>query len=189
MSREQWMPVVGYEGSYEVSDQGRVRSVERVDTSGRRRRSVVLKGRLREDGHLDVNLSVGGRAQNYKIHRLVMRSFGGPCPAGQEVLHADGDGTNNRRANLRYGTRAENNLDAVAHGTHAMTRRQLCPLGHRLKEPNLVPSKLARGHRNCLSCGRGRAAARHAGHPFTAADAEPYYLALMGNHNIKELAA
>jgi len=54
------------------------------------------------------------------VHRLVMEAFVGPCPEGQEVLHDDNDTANNRRTNLRYGTRVENTADKFRHGTFVL---------------------------------------------------------------------
>jgi hypothetical protein len=182
MTTEEWRPVVGFEGYYEVSDQGRVRSVPRVVRCAngvhRRLPGVILAPRPRADGHLDASLCRGSLAVNHKVHQLVMAAFVGPRPAGLEVLHGNGDPTDNRRANLRYGTRSANALDAVAHGTHHWAAKTACPHGHPLAEPNLVPSKLARGYRNCLACSRERASARHHNRPFSPTFADARLAAL-----------
>lgn len=65
-------------------------------------------------GHLRVEL---GRKVYRFVHRLVLEAFRGPCPEGEECLHADGDPTNNRLDNLKWGTRKENGEDMVRHGT------------------------------------------------------------------------
>ena len=51
------------------------------------------------------------------VHRIVMAAFVGPRPPGKEVRHLNGDGSDNRISNLRYGTHAENMRDMEAHGT------------------------------------------------------------------------
>lgn len=68
-------------------------------------------------GRLVVNLNRDGKRRQFKVHRLVLLAFVGPCPHGHEVAHRDGDQANNRRSNLRYATPVENNGDKLSHGT------------------------------------------------------------------------
>ncbi len=115
---EVWKDVPGFAGKYQVSDLGRVRSVTRPITHiGRWGRPftrvingrVLRPGRYDEAGHVSVVL---GRGENGRpVHQLVLLAFKGPCPAGLEVLHTDGDPSNNRLENLRYDTRRNNILD------------------------------------------------------------------------------
>lgn len=124
---ERWLPVLGFEGLYEVSDLGRVRAVERtlcyerICPSGRvvqvRRHypAVLLKPGTVKSGH---KLVVLGRGNPRLVHRLVLDAFVGPRPPGKEALHGDGDPANNRLTNLRWGTRSENMRDAIRHGTY-----------------------------------------------------------------------
>lgn len=122
---EQWRPVVGHEGEYEVSDLGRVRSVDRViwRRFGRRgpyadmpvRKTlpgVLLKPQEDTAGYLCVN--IGGRPQ--RIQWLVAAAFIGPRPAGAMVLHGDDRKHNNQAQNLRYGWALENAADALRNG-------------------------------------------------------------------------
>jgi len=106
---EIWKDVPGYEGRYQVSDLGNVRSVDRyVDCGygGRRRyKGKALHPGARPSGHTTVAL---GKRNSASVHRLVMLAFVGPCPAGHEVLHDDHNPANNALTNLRYGTRSEN---------------------------------------------------------------------------------
>ena len=131
---EVWKSVVGHEGAYEVSDHGRVRScdriVEQLIARGPDRSRTVsrqMRGRLlrpvktKSGGYLRVSLSAGSTgAQTKKVHQLVCEAFIGPCPHDQMPLHNDGDPTNNRLSNLRYGTGRENVADAIAHGTFVL---------------------------------------------------------------------
>jgi hypothetical protein len=158
---EQWRPIPGYEGYYEVSDHGRVRSVERVvvrsDGRSCRYPGVVLQPFLRDDCHRTVTLARDGRRQTRWVYQLVMLAFVGPPPPGMEVCHWDGNGSNDVLSNLRYDTRSANIRDQVRHGTHNSgcgTNR--CKRGHLLVAPNLVPSELRRGVRSCLACNRAR---------------------------------
>lgn len=123
---EVWLPVVGRQGAYEVSDLGRVRSVDRSITTirgGARK----LQGRILRAtpvrGYPYVKM--GRRGANRAVHRIVLEAFIGPCPAGMECLHADGNRLNPRLSNLRWGTHAENMADMVAHGNSSFGAR--CP--------------------------------------------------------------
>lgn len=110
---EEWRPVVGFEGLYEVSDQGRVRSAPRPKTRG-----GLLRPGGHRSGHLHVVLSRAGRVCTRQVHRLVLEAFTGPCPEGQECRHLNGDPADNRHVNLCWGTRSENVQDMIRHGTH-----------------------------------------------------------------------
>jgi len=68
-------------------------------------------------GHLQVSLMKNKKRFNKATHRLVLETFVGPCPEGMECRHLDGNPSNNRLYNLCWGTRSENCLDAVKHGT------------------------------------------------------------------------
>ena len=171
---EEWRPVLGYEGLYEVSDAGRVRSLSREVRSGRGVR--VVEGRVLHPtpgalGRLSVSLS-NGRAVVRLVHHLVLEAFVGPRPDGAECCHGDGDASNNRLSNLRWDTHRANVLDAVAHGTHWNVSKSICKRGHPLEEPNLKPAQAAKGGRSCLVCSREYAHARSQGRPFDPARAD-----------------
>lgn len=114
---EEWRAVVGFEGSYEVSSLGRVRSLDRW--IGRRFYiGQVLKLKQRPDGYFLASL---GRSRIARVHVLVCESFNGARPAGKTlVAHWNGDPTDNRPANLRWATKSENQRDSVRHGTAVM---------------------------------------------------------------------
>lgn len=147
---EQWRPVVGYEGLYEVSDLGRVRSLPRYGTIGK----LLKPGTAKRGGYLYVNLCRDGRPLNRTIHVLVAEAFLGPRPEGFDVRHLDGNRLNCARANLAYGTRSENNLDAVRHGTHNKASKTCCPKGHPYDKAN---TRVYAGRRFCRTCDRERA--------------------------------
>ena len=158
---ETWKPVVGYEGYYEVSDHGRVRSVDRIskNKNGHLRR---LSGQTRKtwknkDGYPSVTLKVNGVQSNHYVHRLVLLAFVGQPPEGAEGCHNDGDRTNSHLENLRWDTRSENMYDMVRHGNHFQVSKSHCPHGHLLELPNLVAFAHRKGHRQCLACARGAA--------------------------------
>lgn len=108
-----WRDVPGYEGRYQVSDTGLVRSLDRVDSYGRRRKGQLLRPGPQKRGHLTVSL---GRHNSKQVHSLVLLAFEGPCPEGHEVLHKDHNPQNNNWNNLKYGTRSENLLMDYAAG-------------------------------------------------------------------------
>ena len=157
---EEWRPVVGWEDLYEVSDQGRVRSFDRTVhcKNGRTRRykGRLLKPRKDRDGHLKINLYKDGKPKTKFVHRMVLEAFVGSCPEGMECLHIDGNPANNCVDNLRWGTRGENMLDRVRHGSHHNASKTRCPQGHELKSENLVKSLEEKGWRECLACNRAR---------------------------------
>ena len=126
-SAERCLPVVDFEGLYEVSDLGRVRSLDRTATHETTCRwsgatltverfypGRVLRPGTRDSGHQVVIL---GRGNTRQVHALVLTAFVGPCPVGEECLHGYGDPANNRLGNLRWGTRLENVADTYRHGT------------------------------------------------------------------------
>lgn len=105
---ENWLPVVGYEGAYEVSDLGRVRSLNR--------RKVVMRPSV-SGGRPKVNLWLGNERSTHTVYRLVLNAFVGPCPDGMEACHYDGNALNSRLGNLRWDTRAGNIIDKRRHGS------------------------------------------------------------------------
>lgn len=113
---EQWKPVVGYEGFYEVSNLGRVRSTATRHPrwpSGR-----TMSPNRHPDGHLLVGLTRPGRKlRKEKVHRLVLEAFVGPCPQGMQACHNDGNPQNNCVENLRWDTPSRNQQDRRRHGT------------------------------------------------------------------------
>lgn len=173
---EQWRPVPGWEGYYEVSDLGRVASRERRTwhsgsqwghgfwrTVGAR----VLKSSIAR-GYERVVLQRDRTKQDEAVHRLVMLAFVGPCPDGMEVCHNDGDKRNNALRNLRYDTRSANHLDRTRHGKNHNALKTHCPQGHAYSPEN---TRMDGGSRKCKACRsrkaserkkRNRAAARKA---------------------------
>lgn len=177
-STERWLPVVGYEGLYEVSDLGNVRSLDGT-RAGRKFRGRVLKPRSRHAGHQAVDLSTPGRRWSVDVHRLVLSAFVGPCPEGMEGCHNDGDPTNNRLGNLRWDTHRANMQDRITHGRHNSTNKVACPRGHALVAPNLRVGAWRRGVRQCLSCHSERNAAERECRPFSEHRAHERYHARM----------
>jgi hypothetical protein len=114
---EVWKPVKGFEGMYEVSDQGRVRALpyEMRHWCGR---MIPKPGGLvtltkHTGGYRFVALRGG---KKHYVHRLVMAAFVGPAPHRNDVNHINGDKTDNRLCNLEYCNRLHNVRHAIATG-------------------------------------------------------------------------
>lgn len=148
---EEWKPIPGYEGSYEVSNQGRVRSLERIDSGGNHRRGKILSPRKNPyRGHLAVLLYKEDRRASQLVHRLVLEAFIGPCPEGMESCHWNDVSDDNRLVNLRWGTRSDNRKDSVRNGTHNNARKTHCAEGHEYTSENTYAHP--RGFRACRQC-------------------------------------
>lgn len=156
---EEWRQVVGYAGVYEVSNEGRVRSLDRMTGScfGRSRpvRGRILDGEITRAGYRRVKLSLDNIVDRRTVHSLVAEAFIGPRPEGLQVCHNDGDPLNNRSHNLRYDTASANVLDSVRHGTQAQARKTQCAQGHEFTPDNITWIKTASGRgRHCRTCRR-----------------------------------
>ena len=152
---EQWKPVYGYEGIYEVSDLGRVRSVDRIDFGGRKLKGAYLSHNVHgESNRHTVMLYRDGKRRRVQVHVLVLEAFVSPRPDGMLGLHWDDDRHNNRLSNLRWGSKSENGVDAVRNKRLFATRKTHCKRGHKLELPNLLMTQWEKGYRTCLACSR-----------------------------------
>ena len=99
-----WMPVKGYGEKYEVSNEGRVRSLNYNKTG----EVKVMKAKKDKNGYLLVNLWKDGKTKTHKVHRLVWEAFRGAIPEGLVINHLDEVKTNNCLSNLEVCTQREN---------------------------------------------------------------------------------
>lgn len=111
--RETWKAIPGFDGIYEASDMGRIRSFSPMSRIG--------NGILRQhdcSGYLRVSLYRKGvhRPKLYLVHRMVLLAFVGECPPGQQTRHLNGNSKDNRLTNIKWGTRKENARDRLRHG-------------------------------------------------------------------------
>lgn len=153
---EIWVPVRDWEGYYEASSLGRIRSIDRVIEDPRRPKGYFRKGKvLNQNKHLKngyeaVNLR-NPASQQY-VHRLICSSFHGTPPEGKTfVRHLNGDRQDNRIGNLAWGSRSENAQDAIQHGTNANARKTHCKNGHEFTEENTAVTDQGR---RCKECSR-----------------------------------
>lgn len=182
---EQWRTIPGFEGHYEASDLGRIRSLDRTVPHGRVR-AITVHGKIlaptMHKGRPHLTLVRDGRRHQVAVHVLVLRAFRGPRPAGMEGCHGDGDATNNRLSNLRWDTSSANNRDQVQHCVHGNGRKTHCPRRHLLEEPNLVAAGVRRGQRICRACARAATTLQHEGATKSSrfqAVADGFYLSFM----------
>lgn len=112
--QEIWKPVPGYEGYYEVSSLGRIRSIDRCTKnrwgSETFHRSQVMKCRIFKNGYAHVKLTKDGKRYEPSVHRLVAIAFIPNPNELPQVNHIDGDKANNTVQNLEWCTGSENQL-------------------------------------------------------------------------------
>lgn len=145
---EEWRTIAAHP-SYEVSNLGQVRSWKN-NRWGKAKTPRILKQSPNRDGYLQVMLDRKPR----RVHNLVLTTFIGPRPDGQQGAHGNGDKTDNRLANLRWATRQENDADNVRHGSKAGERNP----NSRFTEAEVLDMRLERHY---LGYSLGRIARRH----------------------------
>lgn len=138
VSREVWLPVLGYEAVYEASNFGKIRRVGRGELA-----PVIGRG-----GYSYVSLSLRGETKNYKVSVLVLSAFCGRKPFEEAVCaHNDGNSGNDYLTNLRWAYPADNSRDMVRHNTRC---RGVDVYGAVLTENQVrdIRSRIAGGERN-----------------------------------------
>ncbi len=134
---ERWVPIPGFEGRYEVSDLGRVRSLQ---CKGRQRSvPLVLKDYAAGSGYRFVCLFDGEQFHQTYVHRAVLTSFVGEPAQGMQGAHLDGVRTHNALANLIWATASENHAHKHLHGT--------MPTGERVKASKLTAVQVLEARR------------------------------------------
>lgn len=118
---EQWKDIPGYEGLYQASSLGKIRSLDhwgKARNSGFRFfRGKIINAVTGRYGYLLVSLSRDGKVVQRQVHCLVITAFVGDRPDGMDCCHLDGTRINNRVENLRWDTRKSNREDMRRHGT------------------------------------------------------------------------
>ena len=121
--QEIWKAVPDYEGFYDVSNFGNVRSVDRFVKNRDGYPPRLVKGKplaIRTDAiqRKVIDLYKSRVRKTAYVHALVLAAFVGPRPENADCCHNDGNPSNNHVFNLRYDTRSGNLKDKVIHGTH-----------------------------------------------------------------------
>jgi hypothetical protein len=119
--KEKYKDVFGYEGLYQVSNYGNVKSIDRLIRNSRNKNCFVKCSGKKikpffKNGYKFVALSKNGKPRHHYIHRLVLTAFVGPPKSKKECRHLDGNRRNNNVSNLEWGTRKQNMADAIEHG-------------------------------------------------------------------------
>ena len=137
---EEWRDVAGYEGLYQVSDQGRVKSLERKDCLGRTIKERILKPSPTKYGYLIVSLHAGNKQKTLIVHRLVCEAFHDNPDNKPQVNHINEDKADNRACNLEWCTCKQN----INHGSRniragkAIAKANSKSLGQYTRDGDLV---------------------------------------------------
>jgi len=147
---EVWKDIPGYEGRYQASTEGRIRSVDFVIHRQLKRGgtgSMIRHGAIKKPSPGNSNVPylkvwLFGEAGNkcYLVHRIIAATFLGPCPEGQEVRHLNNNYLDNRAENLAYGTHLENTADTIRDERHT---HRLAP-----EEVRCIRGRIAAGETN-----------------------------------------
>ncbi len=126
---EEWRPVKGYEGLYEASNHGRIRSIKRTSTSGRVLKQYISK----QNGYCYVSLCKNNVSTTKRVHKLVYAAFhgwewGDKYDKKHTIDHIDGNKTNNRLDNLDVCTQSENQIRAYSNGLNPVLTRPVIDL-------------------------------------------------------------
>lgn len=124
-SGERWRAVVGYEGLYEVSDFGRVRSISRTVQRGARTvrlQGLLMRLKVNRSGYVYVNVSMGGKGAALLVHRMVAKAFL-PNPDSLPIVnHRDCNTEHNAAENLEWCSAEQNMRHAIQNERFGMQR-------------------------------------------------------------------
>lgn len=157
LKNEVWTTIIGYDGLYEVSNHGRVKSLKRFNPKsgkgGRWYSEKMLKLREDKDGYLTVCLTKDGKRKLCKVHRLTLSSFSGE-EKDLQVNHIDGNKQNNHIDNLEWSTCSDNQIHAHKIGlknqkgsknnASKLTEYQVLEIAELLKNKNITMRSIAK---------------------------------------------
>jgi len=158
----EWRDIPGYEGHYQASSEGQIKSLARSYTN-RMGQIQPIRERILRPGNgesyrylsLVLRATDGKSRRTWKVHQLVARAFHGLPPFdGAEICHTDGDPLNNRAENLRWDTRSANGLDSVLHGSNIHAKKTHCAAGHPFSPDNTTYHGPRGTRRKCVTCMR-----------------------------------
>lgn len=165
-SKEVWKPIKHFEGIYEVSSYGRVKSLSRMITYGqykKQSKEILLKPQKDKNGYVTYSLSKNGFTRSYLAHRLVADAFITQPNEGTEINHIDCNKENNHIENLEWVTRAENIRHAFANGlmvrhkgskngSALLTEEQVIKIKKDISEGKLYLREIAKKFGVSLTC-------------------------------------
>lgn len=128
VAHEDWRAIPGYEGLYEVSTEGRIKSL-----AGPKSPRIMLFNNCR--GYRTVELWKDRTGKRFTVHRIVCLAFQGPRPDGFDINHKNGVKSDNRNQNLEYVTKSENRKHAFATGLQ--TNNGIKHSQHKLSEEDV----------------------------------------------------
>lgn len=185
---EEWLDVLGWEGSYQISDRGSLRSLPRriIRSNGTPQtfRGRILSPAPSHGGYLGYVLKIQGHFKRLYIHQMMLEAFVGPRPSGMQARHLDGDNQHNHLANLAWGTKLENEHDKLLHGTDQKSiAGTICKRGHLLRAPNRLVKKPGASQGQCRACSNAHSYVRY--HKLLKSDlpaiADRYYERIMSS--------
>lgn len=157
MKGEEWRPVPGWEGYYEASNRGRIRSLDRIiPKQGGQYQKIegkILKGWRSNKGDIVVSLRRKSKDKTLPIARLVLETFEGPLPDGVEIRHLNGNVRNNNLSNLGRVLPFQNSPNVDIEGANRKAKRTHCKRGHEFNATNTFYVKHnSETRRRCRAC-------------------------------------
>lgn len=152
--REVWHPVIGYECNYEASSIGRIRSIDRVVITNKKKhcKSIILKPRLGNQGYFYVSLYLNGKAKTFNVHQIIAISFLNHSPCGYKIVvnHKNFDKKDNRVDNLELITNRANSLKLNIKSSSIYTGVSFCKARKLWKSQVYINGKTINiGYFNC----------------------------------------
>ena len=161
LEKEIWKDIPNYEG-YQVSNLGRVKSLERIDARGYRLKEKILKPKLVR-GYYQVCLFKQAIKKKYLVHRLVWSAFNGSIPEGLQVNHINEIKSDNRLENLNLMTPKENTNWGTRNARSAKNRSKVVLqftldniLVKEYASTHQVERELGFAHANISACCNGK---------------------------------
>lgn len=130
---ENWIDIPDLKGFYKISDQGRVKSLDRVVAQSTKGLTMLRKGKIlkpqvnKRNGYVYISLCKDGKVQRHRLHRLVLMSFGGVLMSKDiDCMHLDSNKLNNSLSNLRWGSKSCNQAFRVDNKTSTELEKHPC---------------------------------------------------------------
>lgn len=168
---EEWRDIDGYVGLYQVSNLGRVRSLDRIDSMGRLRQGQILKITDNAKGYKKVMLCKDGKHINKYVHRLVAQAFIPNHNNLTEVNHKNEIKSDNRvenlewtthRDNMEYGTRKQRQREKISGSQNVGAKKIICVTTGEIFDTvrqgadkyNVYPQNISQSIKRDIHCGK-----------------------------------